>query len=967
MPRTLTALEDQAYKVLIAKEAQYARAVQQSLVDALDTMRGQMAAIYDKYAVNGKLSLADMTRYNRYVTMEKQMLDTLNPALLNNKRVLNRVPPGMYNASFFHEAWAIDQANNVRLAWGIVNPATVMENLANNMDKIAIARYAPNARANVRIALNNGLPLGKSYATMARDLKQALETTNYNALRIIRTEGQTAINAGQADAYLKAQQQGVEGDTIWDSTLDGRTRPTHADMDGKKKQPDGMYDGPGGERTPYPAWSGLSAAERIHCRCRERFQVEGYSPQLRRSREQGVIPYQTYDKWKANQGPKFSNVKKIKSSAELMVEFGGSLTRLSNLGGSTGAWMAEGVDGKKWAVKQYLNASNPADSIANEYIASQIYRQLGIDVPFSRIATINGQPAFVTEMITGGKELGTFEAKAYLQKKVRKGFVADSFLANWDAVGMSADNMLVTGIGSNAHIHRIDLGGSLLFRAQGTAKGSAFGRTVSELETLLSKNPMGSKWYGTVAPKDIVDQINVLQKNIDLLQIKVLIDSTSLDEALKKELFDTIVQRAQYLEEVRLKLIAGIKADQKTARALKKARKASGSTGDFYPPAPGIDILTDINGTTPRKIHTPEIDKALAKMTSDEREAIRLFTGSLSSELNTAIRTGKGSPQILKQAKDLQSAIRKLPRTDANIYRKIGGTHIDDADWQNWISGKWDTMEWDSFSSTAYGSDVWHGQYHVIIVNNNGKNIDGGLIAGKSSNPGEKEYLVNNGAKFRVLGWAEEAGGGNRRTLLVEPRDPTLTLGHQITPQEYSYQDLLAIFEGTKKIPGVTVRPTGAGFLPTTSAKVSTGEMIVDDIISNAASSKIITKYHLGSAQANKLSDGTWKLYGPEGWVADFDDVIALKHAMVDVANNPIKKSAAVSVESKMTMYGKEFTQTIDPDGYVTTYELGDWKAVVTKDSSGDDVFNIFNPDGLKVDEFYSATFALQNLIAHAT
>ena len=58
---------------------------------------------------------------------------------------------------------------------------------------------------------------------------------------------------------------------------------------------------------------------------------------------------------------------------------------------------------------------------------------------------------------------------------VRAGFLADAWLANWDVVGLAADN-IVTGPGKKAY--RIDVGGSLIFRAQG--KGKPFPPEVSE-------------------------------------------------------------------------------------------------------------------------------------------------------------------------------------------------------------------------------------------------------------------------------------------------------------------------------------------------------------------------------------------------------------------------------------------------------------------------------------------------------
>jgi hypothetical protein len=175
-----------------------------------------------------------------------------------------------------------------------------------NQDDIAAERMRQEARAGARIALNKGLPLGKSYMQMSNDLKRSIETTAYRALRIIRTEGQTAMNAGQDAAYYKAEELGVDGRYIWDATLDGDTRPEHAAMDQKARdEKTGYFAGPGGERSRYPTDENLSAGMRINCRCRLRFEVDGFSPILRRTRELGLVPYQSYNDYAKEYHPEW--------------------------------------------------------------------------------------------------------------------------------------------------------------------------------------------------------------------------------------------------------------------------------------------------------------------------------------------------------------------------------------------------------------------------------------------------------------------------------------------------------------------------------------------------------------------------------------------------------------------------------------------------------------------------------------
>ena len=302
----LETYEQRAYQSLLIKERQYERTITAALRQSLDEVRVKMSKIYERHAVDGKLSLAEMTQYNRLMTMEKNIVASMDEATRKTLRTIDKLRPELYDEAFFRYAWAIDQDAGVSIAWGVLNRDEILESLASSYYRISRQTYGPEARATVRRAINQGLAQGKSYPQMMKDVKRAFGITNYKAMRIVRTEGQAAVNAGQNDLYLRAQDKGIEGDVVWLSVLDNRTRPTnkyqtanHRVMDGQRKV-DGFFTMNDGQRTPYPAWQGLSAGQRIHCRCTQRFEIAEYPPVVRRTRAQGVIPYTTYDNWRPN-------------------------------------------------------------------------------------------------------------------------------------------------------------------------------------------------------------------------------------------------------------------------------------------------------------------------------------------------------------------------------------------------------------------------------------------------------------------------------------------------------------------------------------------------------------------------------------------------------------------------------------------------------------------------------------------
>jgi hypothetical protein len=297
----LSKLEDQVYKYLLMREAKYARQIQKALLDALTSIYGEMKKIYDKYAKNGKLTKVEMTKYNKYSTMEEQILRKLDPALKANIKTIKHLLPSQFNQSFFHYAWAIDNATELRLSWGLVNTKQLLGifDITNpkNIELVeALKNYGPTAKKRIRSALLNGLSMGKSFDQMARDLKQVMNKIYSSALTIVRTEGMTAINAGQALAYQRAIENGIIGTEIWSATRDEKTRYDHRHADGKTRGEDGLFY-VGGEKAEYPGDPNLSAGNRINCRCSLRFEIEGYSPQLMRTREEGILEYMPYQQY----------------------------------------------------------------------------------------------------------------------------------------------------------------------------------------------------------------------------------------------------------------------------------------------------------------------------------------------------------------------------------------------------------------------------------------------------------------------------------------------------------------------------------------------------------------------------------------------------------------------------------------------------------------------------------------------
>ena len=294
-------LDRQVSKKLTRIQGATERRILREYAVALKEVRNEMGRLYTKLKnPDGLLTLAEMTRYNRLNSLDKQIAGIMDSHYKIVVKELRRIPPDMYNESFFRYAWAFDQNSGVNLTWGTIPPEVIEEISSNPLDLISHGELRVTERNRIRRAISQGLLQGKSFPQMMTGVRAAMGNNASQAMRIARTEGQRSQNAATDTIYGKATDQGIEGGVIWDATLDDRTRQTHRDKDGETRAEDGLFAPLGGVRVPHPVHPALPAGEAINCRCRNRFQVEGYEPQLRRTRDQGVIPYTTFDNWKGN-------------------------------------------------------------------------------------------------------------------------------------------------------------------------------------------------------------------------------------------------------------------------------------------------------------------------------------------------------------------------------------------------------------------------------------------------------------------------------------------------------------------------------------------------------------------------------------------------------------------------------------------------------------------------------------------
>jgi len=161
--------------------------------------------------------------------------------------------------------------------------------------------------------------------------------------------------------------------------------------------------------------------------------------------------------------------------------------------------------GQEW----YCKFPADIDVAMNELLAAKFYQMLGVAVPNLKLVEQGGKVGIASKWVDGiSKGTSAQLAKA---PGAHQAFALDAWLANWDVVGLSNDNLM---LGKDGAAVRVDVGGSLVYRAQGGAKGDAFGDDVPELETLrdAKTNDKSAAVFGGVKGSDMAWGLGQLNK-----------------------------------------------------------------------------------------------------------------------------------------------------------------------------------------------------------------------------------------------------------------------------------------------------------------------------------------------------------------------------------------------------------------------------------------------------------------------
>ena len=250
--------------------------------------------------------LAQMGRGERFKALQRRVAERYTEANETAVRYVNDATPGIYSLNRNYSAYTIEKvAGNI--GFDLWDEQTVKRLIVENPDLMPY--YPPEKALNrgidlaygkrqISASVTSSILQGESIPRIAKDLQTRIPDMNKSsAIRTARTAVTGAQNAGRMDSYVEAEKMGIKLKKSWLATIDGRTRHSHAMLDGQTTDIDKPFK-VDGEEIMFPGDTSAPGYLVYNCRCTLIASVDGVdtSNGLRRDRY-GILPDMTFAQW----------------------------------------------------------------------------------------------------------------------------------------------------------------------------------------------------------------------------------------------------------------------------------------------------------------------------------------------------------------------------------------------------------------------------------------------------------------------------------------------------------------------------------------------------------------------------------------------------------------------------------------------------------------------------------------------
>ena len=322
--------EEAALKEL---EKQYAKSLKdinekvkgfQADIDLLDQALSQDGLDETTRAMLQSQKRSKIYQQNYQKALQGQVSGILDKMHGDNYATIDKYLNGCYETGYIGTMYSI-AGQGVPLVVPINQAAAVKAVLTDS--KVSNGLYAAlgvnvkKLKKSIAQEISRGIASGLPYSDIARNISSVSKAPLWRAKTIARTEGHRIQQTSSRDAQYAAKKKGADVLKQWDAALDGRTRDSHARVDGEIRELDEKFS----NGLMFPGDPSGGAAEVVNCRCvaltRARWALDDAELQTLKERAEyfGLDKTKNFEEFKQKYLKSAKTIEKIENSGKILI------------------------------------------------------------------------------------------------------------------------------------------------------------------------------------------------------------------------------------------------------------------------------------------------------------------------------------------------------------------------------------------------------------------------------------------------------------------------------------------------------------------------------------------------------------------------------------------------------------------------------------------------------------------------
>jgi hypothetical protein len=270
--------------------------------DAYKEALHQVSSLYTEVGlttpVDGKFILqSDAIKYNLLQSKISTILSEIKSLEAKGTRIAQHSALQAIQDGYYRNAWAFEQAVQAKLSFPVLTLSVARDKIGAEIGGHTIpdmiARNVAAQSYAVEGAIKKSIAAGDSFTAASRILKAEFDKALGASLLTMNASSGRLYSEGTQSAHDAAVESGVPLQKQWAATLDDKTRPEHAALDGTFADDEGLF-WINGESAPQPREFD-DPAQSINCRCVVYDVIDEGG--IRAANPEDVLPPRSFKDW----------------------------------------------------------------------------------------------------------------------------------------------------------------------------------------------------------------------------------------------------------------------------------------------------------------------------------------------------------------------------------------------------------------------------------------------------------------------------------------------------------------------------------------------------------------------------------------------------------------------------------------------------------------------------------------------